>query len=131
MGMRIVPPGSAVDQTGNPTGTAQVAELAATPVSATAAANTAVVITVNGVAGQSIRLEHLSTSYSAAPTGGALTVVVNGVTIWQADIIAGGPTLPPLPPGGLLCQAGQNAVITLTAAGAAVVGRVNVATTTR
>jgi hypothetical protein len=131
MGMRIVPPGTAVDQTGNPTGTAQVAELAAAPVSATAAANTAVAITVTGVAGQSIRLEHLSASYSAAPAGGTLTVVVNGVTIWQADITAAGPALPPLPPGGLLCQAGQNAVITLTAAGAAVVGRVNVATTTR
>ena len=131
MGMRIQPPGVAVDQTGNPVTTAQVAELAATPVSATAAANTAVTVTITGVAGQSIRIEHLSVSYSAAPTGGVLTVVVNAVTIWQADIIAGGPTLPPLPPGGLLCQAGQNAVITLTAAGAAVTGRVNVGTVTR
>jgi hypothetical protein len=131
MGMRVVPPGVAVDQSGNPVGTAQVAELAATPVSATAAANTAVSITVTGVAGQSIRLQHLSASYSAAPTGGTLTVVVNAVTIWQADIIAGGPMLASLPPGGLLCQAGQNAVITLTAAGAAVVGKLNVGTTTR
>ena len=131
MGMRIVPPGTAVDQTGNPTGTPQVAELAATPVSATAAVNTAVVITIAGVAGQSVRIEALSGDYNAAPTGGLLTIVVNAVTIWQADILSSGLFTVPLPPGGLLCQAGQNAVLTLAAAGAAVTGRLNTGFTQR
>ena len=131
MGMRIVPPGTAVDQTGNPTGTPQVAELAATPVSATAAVNTAVVITITGVAGQSIRIEALSGDYNAAPTAGLLTIVVNAVTIWQADITAAGLFSVPLPQGGLLCQAGQNAVLTLAAAGAAVAGRLNTGFTQR
>jgi hypothetical protein len=102
-----------------------------TPATATAAVNTAVTLTITGAAGQSIRITALSASYNAAPTGGTLTVVVNAVTILQLDITAAGPLSVPLPDGGLLCQAGQNAVITLTAAGAAVTGRLNVASFTR
>lgn len=127
MGLAIIPPGPGVLQGGTPVGSAQVYVQGNTPVSATAAANTAVTSTITGVAGQSIRITALSVSYSAAPTGGTLTVVVNAVTIFQADITAAGLAAIPLPDGGLLCQAGQSAVLTLTAAGAAVVGRLNVA----
>lgn len=123
--MLIVLPSAPLNTVGDANGSTPVTETPTTPVSATAAANTAVVITVNGVANQTIRITELSCSYSAAPTAGALTVVVNGVTIFQADITAGGFTSVPLPPGGLKCQSGQNAVITLTAAGAAVAGRLN------
>ncbi len=131
MGVIITPPAAPVAQSGVPVQPAPVFETAATPVSATAAANTAVVITINGVAGQSIRLQHLSFSYNAAPTGGAISVVVNAVTIFQLDDAALTDVTIPLPPGGLLCQAGQNAVITLAAAGAAVVGKLNAGFTQR
>lgn len=131
MGIAVIPPGQPVSAGGTPQAVGQVVLVPETPVSATAAANTQVQITVNGVAGQTIRLTHLSGSYSAAPTGGTLTVVVNGVTVYQADITAGGQFVIPLPDGGLQCQAGQNAVITLTAGGAAVVGRLNVTSHTR
>jgi len=99
-----------------------------TPQSATAAANTAVVITVNGVAGQRIRINALSVSYSVAVAGGLLTVVVNAVTIFQIDITAIGAVTIPLPDGGIVCATGQNAVITLAAGGATSVGKLNVAT---
>jgi len=89
-----------------------------------------VVLTINGVAGLTQRLAALSWSYSAAPTAGSITVVVNAVTIVQLDITAAGPGSVPLAQGGLICQAGQNVVITLAAAGAAVVGRVNAASYT-
>jgi hypothetical protein len=111
---------------GTGAGASAVQETPLTPVSATAAVNTAVAITINGVAGQTIRLAALSWSYNAAPTAGTITVVVNGVTIFQADITAAGFAAAMIAQGGLICQAGQNAVITLTAAGAAVTGRLNV-----
>lgn len=125
MGILVVLPSAPLNQFGDANGSVPVTETASTPVSGTAAANTAVTLTINGVAGQTIRITELSFSYSAAPTAGSVTVVVNGVTILQFDITAAGPTAIPLPPGGLKCQSGQNAVITLAAAGAAVVGRLN------
>jgi hypothetical protein len=97
------------------------------PVSATAAANTAVVITIAGVAGQAICINALSASYSVAVAGGLLTIVVNGVTIYQIDITAIGPVTIPLPDSGIECALGQNAVITLAAGGATAIGKLNVA----
>jgi hypothetical protein len=126
VGVAISPPGGAVAGVGSGVGADLVQETPLTPVSGTAAANTAVAITVNGVAGQTIRLAALSWSYSAAPTAGTITVVVNGVTIFQSDITAAGFAAALIAQGGLVCQVGQSAVITLTAAGAAVVGRLNV-----
>lgn len=127
MGIEVQPPAAPVGTVGALAGSVPVAAVPSNPVSATAAVNTAVTVTINGVAGQSVRLTALAASYNAAPTGGLLTVVVNAVTIVQLDIAAAGPTAIPLPPGGLECAAGQNVVITLAAAGAAVAGRVNVA----
>lgn len=130
MGVTITPPAPAAVALGSGAGAAAVQETPLTPASATAAVNTAVVLTINGVAGQTIRLSALSWSYSGAPTGGLITVVVNAVTILQADISAAGPGSFPIAQGGLVCQAGQNVVITLAAAGAAVQGRVNAASYT-
>jgi hypothetical protein len=128
--VQITPPGPVAVAAGSGAGSTPVQETPLTPVSATAAANNAVVVTVNGVAGLTQRLAALSWSYSAAPAGGSLTVVVNAVTVVQLDITAAGPGSLPLAQGGLICQAGQNVVVTLAAAGAAVIGRVNVATYT-
>lgn len=127
MGIAIALPGAPASQGGALTGTVPVNLPVSTPASATAAVNTAVVITVTGVAGQAIRITHISFSYSAAPTGGNVSVVVNGVTILQLDIGAAAEFAVPLPDGGIECQLGQNAVITLAAAGAAVAGKLNVA----
>lgn len=127
MGIVVQPPAPPIGTVGGLAGSVPTSASPATPASATAAANTAVTVTVNGVAGQAARLLAISGSYSAAPTAGTVTVVVNAVTILQLDITAAGPFSVPLPPGGLECQAGQSAVATLTAAGAAVVGRLNVA----
>lgn len=127
MGLEVTPPQAPLSSVGGTAGSVPVNAVPSTPVSATAAVNTAVVVTVAAVAGQSVRITELSVSYNTAPTGGLLTVVVNAVTVLQLDITAAGPTAVPLPAGGLECQAGQSAVITLAAAGAAVAGRVNVA----
>lgn len=127
MGIVIQPPAPPIGTVGGLAGAVPTSATPGTPQSATAAVNTAVTVTVGAVAGQAARITALSGSYSAAPTAGTLTVVVNGVTIFQADITAAGLFTVPLPPGGLECQVGQAAVVTLTAAGAAVVGRLNVA----
>jgi hypothetical protein len=130
MGVEISAPPVPVSGTGGTAGSVPTAPVPSNPVSAIAAVNTATVVTINGVAGQSVRLTSLSVSYNAAPTGGLVTVVVNAVTILQLDIPTQGPFAIPLPPGGLECAAGQNCVITLAAAGAAVQGRVNVSSYT-
>ena len=127
MGIRIDAPAPAPDRADPVTGAVNVEQVGSTPVSNTAAANTAVSITLTGVAGQRTRITHLSFSYSAAPTAGTVTIVVNAVTVFQLDVTGTGDQSVPLPDGGIICAAGQNAVITLTAAGAAVVGKLNTA----
>ena len=125
MGIAIVPPGAPVAQTGANPVPQQSYQVGGTPASGTAAAATAVVVTVPATAGKANRINSLSVAYSAAPTAGALTIVVNAVTVLQLAITAAGPTVIPLPDGGLLCAAGFAATVTLAAAGAAVVGQVN------
>jgi hypothetical protein len=127
MGIQVQPAPSPQNTIGDTAGSVPVTETPSTPVSATAAVNTAVVITITGVAGQRIRITHLSYQYAQSPTAGGITVVVNGVTIWQLGIGSIVDQYPSLPPGGLVCAAGQSAVITLAAAGATVVGTLNVA----
>jgi len=126
MALEVQYPGTPQSLIGGTAGSVPVNAVPSTPVSATAAVNTAVTITITGTAAQSIRLTSLSCSYTAAPTGGVLTVTVNAVTILQLDIPTQGPFVIELPPGGLECAAGFNCVINLTAAGAAVNGRLNV-----
>ncbi len=66
-------------------------------------------------------------SYDAAPTGGKLTITVDAATKFEVDITAAGP-LEFLFPGGLYGSENQAVVITLAAAGGAIVGKVNAQT---
>lgn len=91
----------------------------------TAAANTAVVQTIAAVAAKSHRLVALSLSYSAAPTGGKITVADGASTILELDVTAGGPLSVPLPAGGLKGSVNTAMTVTLAAAGAGVIGKVN------
>lgn len=106
-------------------GAVKTSHAASTPQSSTAAANAAVVQTFAAVAGQSHRLTMLAVSYSAAPTGGRVTVADGGTTILDLDITAAGTFFVPLPAGGLKGTVNTAMTVTLAAAGAAVVGKVN------
>jgi hypothetical protein len=125
MGVSIQLPSAPQSTLGGTAGSVPVNMTPATPVSATAAANTAVTATINGIAGQSIRINSLSCGYSGAVGVGLLTIVVNTVTILQCEVNAENTLVLPLPDGGIECQAGQSAVITLAAGGAGAVGFVN------
>ena len=127
MGIIVTPPGPGsltVDAvTGN-----QVVELPPnTPQSSTAAANTAVTVTVAGVAGSRIRITAVSFSYAGVTTTGLLTITVNAVVILQLTPPSAGIYTVPLPDGGIVCAAGFSAVCVLAAGGAASVGSLNVA----
>ena len=126
MGVQIIPPAAPVASSGQLAAPQQTYQQGSLPLSATAAVNTAVVVTVPATAGKSNRINALSVAYNAAPTGGLLTIVVNAVTILQLVVTGTGPLAIPLPDGGLLCAAGFAATVTLAAAGAAVTGQVNV-----
>jgi hypothetical protein len=103
----------------------RLASVGAQNANATAAVNTAVVATFGAVAGMRHNLIGCTVSYSAAPTGGRLTVADGGTTVYDVDIIAGGPTPIPLPAGGIVGTVGNAMTVTLAAAGAAVVGKLN------
>lgn len=100
-------------------------EAASTPQHATAAANTAVTQTFAAVVGKSHRLTSLAVSYSAAPTGGRVTVSDGGTVVFEVDVTAAGPVSVPLPGGGLQGTANTAMTVTLAAGGAAVIGKVN------
>jgi hypothetical protein len=62
-------------------------------------------------------------SYSAAPTGGRLTMASGSDTFFDVDITAAGPgALKPVPLPG---ESETSIVVTLAAGGAAVVGKLN------
>ena len=88
------------------------------------AANTAAVITLAATAGVSHVVTGVAVSYSAAPTGGRLTITDGGVTVWDTDITASGILIISFPRPRKF-GSGNAVVITLAAAGAAVVGKVN------
>lgn len=92
---------------------------------ATAAANTAVTATFAAVAGMRHVLTGCIASYSAAPVGGRLTVTDGAATVYDVDIIAGGPTPIPLPAGGIMGTVGAAMVVTLAAGGGTTVGKLN------
>lgn len=100
---------------------------ASTPQHATAAAATAVTQTFAAVTGKSHRLTALAVSYSAAPTAGRVTISDGATVVFEVDITAAGPLSVPLPQGGLQGTAGAAMTVTLGAAGAGVVGKVNTA----
>ena len=126
MSVKVTPPGTPVGTVGANVGVVPVESLPGTPASGTAAVNTAVTLTIVHSLLQAIRLKTLSWSYSAAPTGGLVTVVCNAVTILQLDVTAAGPGFADLGPAGLECQNNFDVTVTLAAAGAAVAGRLNV-----
>jgi hypothetical protein len=87
--------------------------------------DTAAVATQAADAEQFWCIDWIRWSYSAAPTGGKVTVAVGGVTIDEFDVTAGGPGImrydPPLyVPEQTLNQA---VVVTLAAAGAGITGK--------
>lgn len=90
------------------------------------AANAAATLTVPPRGGARIAIGYLAVSYSAAPAGGRLTITDSDVPKHDMDITTAGPTLPNLPGGGLVFEAGQAVTLVLAAAGAAVVGKINI-----
>jgi hypothetical protein len=86
-------------------------------------ANTAAVVTLAAVARTKHVIHNVQWSYSAAPTGGRIHITVAGNTVWDVDVIAGGP-------GGLsLAIAGaanEAVVVTLAAGGPGIIGKLNV-----
>jgi hypothetical protein len=92
---------------------------------ATAAANTAVVVTLAAVAGYRHHVPQVIWSYSAAPTGGRLSVSgLDDTQTLDFDITAGGPGAILFPP--LVGKVNTAVVITLAAGSGAVVGKLNV-----
>jgi len=85
--------------------------------------NTAVIITLPAARARREFAGSIVWSYSAAPTGGRLTVAGGGFGI-DVDIIAGGPSSIPF---NIPQHATDNApiVITLAAGGATIVGKLN------
>lgn len=89
------------------------------------AANAAVTHTFAAVAGQAHRLTFLLVSYSGGPTGGRITVTDGATTVLDAHVTAAGPTVLPLPPGGLKGSVNTAMTVTLAAGGLSIVGKLN------
>jgi hypothetical protein len=79
--------------------------------------------------GKSHVLTLVSYSYSAAPTGGSLTIQDGGLTVFEQAVTASGPGEVSLPLAGIAGTTGNAVTITLAAGGASVTGRLNVAST--
>ncbi len=73
--------------------------------------------------GKSVLIERVDWSYSAAPTGGGLTVTDGTLTFFSIDITAGGQGSAEI---NRRITLETNAVVTLLAPGGAVVGKLNV-----
>lgn len=89
-------------------------------------ANAPVTLTIEGRPGKLMLLGLLSVSYSAAAAG-RLTITANDAVRFDVDITAAGLTTIPVPPDGIGISPGSDAVITLAAGGAAVIGKINAA----
>ena len=96
-----------------------------TIVAATAAANTAVVITLAAQTGYRHYLVQLIWSYSATPTGGRVTITGLKGDDYDWDITAAGPGPANFPP--IAGDVSTAVVVTLAAGSGAVVGKLNVA----
>jgi hypothetical protein len=93
---------------------------------ATAAAATAVVVTYAAAVALRHVITGVSVSYSAAPTGGKLTITDAGVTIFEVDILLGGPTTIHFFTPKKQAAVNTALVVTLASGAGAVVGKVNV-----
>jgi hypothetical protein len=88
------------------------------------AANTAAVVTLPGIGGQSWTVAGIYWSYDDDPTGGQLTLDIGGVTAFTEYITSGGPGFFPFTPP-IQVTAGAAVVITLAAGGAGISGSVS------
>jgi hypothetical protein len=88
------------------------------------AANTAAVVTLAGVGGQSWTIAGIYWSYDDDPTGGQLTLDIGGVTAFTEYVTDGGPGFFPFTPP-MQVTAGAAVVITLAAGGAGISGSVS------
>ena len=127
MGVEVVPGAPGANDT---PGTPSAGQMPSAAVSAVSAANTAVTVTLAAVAGQRHRLTMCTWSYSAAPTGGRLTVVDGATTVVDVDVTTVLTEALPLPPGGITGTSGAAMAITLAAAGAGIIGKIAVASLT-
>lgn len=92
-----------------------------------AAGNAAAAITVAAETENYWVLDFISWSYSAAPTGGKLTVTINAVSVYEVDITAAGPGVIDFAHHPLYTGVKNQAlVVTLAAGGGTVVGKVNI-----
>lgn len=86
-------------------------------------ANTAAVVTLAATTNRQHVVHGVQWSYSVDPTGGKLTITVNGSTVWEVDVTSSGP-------GGFSCEipggTNQAIVVTLAAGGGASVAKINV-----
>ena len=106
----------------------KLGQIGAIPSSATSGAGAAVSITL--AADPLIRyiLRALNVSYSAAPTGGRISVTDGGTTVLDMDITAAGPLSIYLGEGGIQGIGKNRAMVaTLAAPGGAVIGKVSLA----
>lgn len=88
--------------------------------------NDVVTITLAATEGVFHVIDQLAWSYSAAPTGGEVTVTIDSVVVFSLDITAAGPGRIDFPGGLYVGPAGKVAVITLAAGGSSIVGKLNV-----
>jgi hypothetical protein len=89
----------------------------------TGSAGAATTITLAAATNYAFTIQDIQWSYSAAPTGGKLTIANDGVTELEFDITAAGPGSLSLYFPGTVSKA---VVVTLAAPGGAVVGKLNV-----
>lgn len=101
----------------------------ATLVTGTSGANAAIAITLAAVAARRNVVKAIVCSYSAAPTGGRLTITDNAVSVFDIDIPNTTPVVIPLPDGIQNLAVNTALVATLAAGGAAVVGKINLSAT--
>jgi len=97
-------------------------------VTASGAAGAATVITIAAASDQFWALDWIAYSYTATPTGGGLTITINGTTVFDLSVPAAGEGFISFD-GPLYREvAGKNAamVITLAGGGGAVVGKLNI-----
>jgi hypothetical protein len=88
--------------------------------------NTAATFTVTHKPGRSVSFHSLAFSYSAAPAAGRLTIVgTRSGKSWDLDVTASGVFAFLFSANGLMFEVGEDVTVTLAAAGAAVVGKVN------
>lgn len=88
------------------------------------AVNTNAVVTITPAGGTRIVIDHIVYSYSAAPTGGRLTIVDGATTVFDIDDTGAGQQAFLQGSPGLASLAIDNVITaTLFAAGAAVVGK--------